>query len=112
MSAATDAIATLQAAVDAATQAAGGSLEDATPGQLAPVAIALKAARKAIADRLGVIEPQIREDSVGGVVAGDPATQTIATFLSQTRLIQEASALRDADASLARLAKNIVLLPG
>lgn len=108
----TTAITAAQTAVTAVERASGGSLERATPPQLAPVKVALTAALAAADARLAVLDASIIQTSVGGVVVGQPITDGIATLAAQAKIARELSALRDTRGYLARIDKNIRTLAG
>lgn len=107
-----DAIAKLDAAIADATKAAGGSLLRATPPQLAPVSVAMKAALAATLARITVVEAAMLETAVLGVEVTMYVTEMITTANAQSRLAREAAALRATRGYLRRLNHNIVNVPG
>lgn len=107
-----DSIATLESAIATATKAAGGSLLRATPPQLAPVAVAMRAALTAINARISVVEAAISEASVLGIDVSMHPTVMITTIGTQSRLERESAALRTTRGYLRRLNHNIVNVPG
>lgn len=100
-------LAILRAAIQKVETATGGELQRATPPQLAPVNVALIAARAAMRAKLDVLEAQIVETSIGGVVAGIAVTRMIENLKAQTAIIREDDALRAASNYLARIAANV-----
>lgn len=96
------ALSTLQSAVSAA-----GTLQNASPTVLAPVAAAATAALAAIDDQAAILEQMIDQETFGGVAVGMDIASMVATFVDQAQDALDLSTLQTARGYVARIAANI-----
>lgn len=107
------AIAALQGAISA-VQTAQGALQGASLNALAPAATAAAQATGVISGVLSDLDGATLSDagSVGGVVAGQFAPTSIASFAAQADLISQQATLRQVGALVKRVATNIAQATG